>query len=114
LRECYRFLRLFRQTIFPPLITTLLFILIFGYSLGSRIREIGGFPYILYILPGLAGMGSITNAYANTSTSLYMARMDLSVENLVASPLSNFQLVASLVLGGLLRGLAVGILTFIV
>ena len=113
-RECYRFLRLSRQTIFPPLITTLLFILIFGYSLGSHIREIKGFPYIVFILPGLAAMGTITNSYANTSTSLFMARLDLSIENMVAAPLSNFQLVTSLTLGGLLRGLTVGLLTLLV
>lgn len=114
LRECYRFLRLSRQTIFPPIVSTLLFILIFGFSLGARIREISGFPYIIYILPGLASMGAITNSYANTSTSLFMARMDLSVENLIASPLSNFQLVSSLVLGGWIRGMVVGILTLLV
>jgi ABC-2 type transport system permease protein len=107
-------LRLSRQTIFPPIITTLLFILIFGYSLGSRIREIHGFPYILYILPGLASMGTITNAYANSSSSLFMARMDLSMENMIASPLSNFQLVASLVLGGWIRGVVIGVLTLLV
>lgn len=114
LRECYRFLRLSRQTIFPPLITTLLFILIFGYSLGSRIRQIEGFSYILYILPGLASMGTITNAYSNTSTSLFMARMDYSIENLVASPLSSFQLVASFVIGGLFRGVIVGMLPLLI
>ena len=114
IRECYRFLRLSRQTVFPPLISTLLFILIFGYSLGTRIREIEGFSYILYILPGLAAMGAITNAYSNTSTSLFMARMDYSIENMLASPLSSFQLVASFVLGGLLRGMIVGILPLLI
>lgn len=114
MRECYRFLRLSRQTLFPPLLTTVLFILIFGYSLGTRIREIEGFPYILYILPGLASMGTITNAYANTSTSLFMARMDYSIENLIASPLSHLQLVASFVLGGLFRGLIVGVLPLLI
>jgi len=114
IRECYRFLRLYRQTLFPPILMTLLFILIFGYSLGTRIREVSGFPYIIFILPGLASMGVINNSYANTSTSLFMARMDLSMENLIASPLSNFQLVASMVIGGLFRGLSVGILTLLV
>lgn len=114
IRECYRFLRLYKQTLFPPVITTLMFILIFGFSLGARIREVEGLPYIIYILPGLAAMGSITNSYANTSTSLFMARMDLSIENMVASPLSNFQLVGAFVLGGVLRGASVGILTLLV
>lgn len=114
IRECYRFLRLYRQTIFPPVITTTLFILIFGFSLGSRIREVSGFSYILFILPGLAAMGTITNSYANTSTSLFMARMDASIENMIIAPLSNFQLVASMVIGGLLRGVVVGILPLLI
>lgn len=114
LRECYRFARLAGQTIAPPVITTLLYIFIFGFSLGSRIKQIGGFDYVLYILPGLASMGVINNAYANTSTSLFMARMDRSIENMVACPLSPLQLVSAFVVGGLMRGLLVGLLTLLV
>ena len=114
LREIYRFARLMGQTIAPPIVSTLLFILIFGFSLGSRIKQIEGFPYILFILPGLAAMGVITNSYANTSTSLFMARMDRSIENMVSSPLSPLQLVSALVIGGLMRGLIVGFLTLVI
>ncbi len=114
LRECYRFARLSGQTLAPPILTTLLFILIFGYSLGSRIREIDGFPYILFILPGLAIMGVITNSYANTSTSLFMARMDRSIENMTVCPLASFQLVSAFTLGGLFRGLVIGLTTLLV
>jgi ABC-2 type transport system permease protein len=92
-------------------LTTLLFVLIFGYSLGSRIREIEGFSYIAFILPGLATMGVITNSYANTSTSLYMARMDRSIENILASPLSHLQIVTAFVVGGLIRGVIIGVVT---
>lgn len=107
-REFYRFMRLSRQTVFPPLITTVLFILIFGYSLGTRIREIHGFSYILFILPGLIQMGAINNAYANSSTSLFMARLEKSIENLLIAPLSYFQIVTAYMIGGVLRGLVVG------
>lgn len=107
-RECYRFLRLSRQTIVPPIITTVMFILIFGYSLGSRITEIHGVPYILYILPGLLQMGVINNAYANTSSSLFMSRMERSIENLLVSPLHYSQIVSAYAIGGILRGLVVG------
>jgi ABC-2 type transport system permease protein len=113
-RECYRFARLSGQTIAPPIITTLLFIFIFGFSLGSRIREIEGVSYIFYILPGLAAMGVITNSYANTSTSLFMARMDRSLENILSCPLSNLQLVTAFTIGGLLRGMVIGIITLLV
>lgn len=108
-REVYRFLRLFNQTVMPPLITTVLYILIFGYSLGSRIREVNGFDYIVFILPGLIQMSVINNAYANSSTSLFMARMERSIENLLVAPLNYFQIVSSYMIGGLLRGLVVGI-----
>ncbi len=113
-RECYRFIRLAGQTIAPPILTTLLFIFIFGYSLGTRIKEIEGFSYIFFILPGLASMGVINNAYANTSTSLFMARMDRSIENMLVCPLSSTQLVGAFVIGGMIRGLVVGFFTFLV
>src|SRR3990167_3505861 len=112
--EVYRFLRLSRQTIFPPIITTLLFIFIFGFSLGSSIRQIEGFSYIMFILPGLASMSVITNAYANTSTSLFMARMDRSIENTLIAPVTYFQMVLSLAIGGILRGLVIGLITLLV
>jgi ABC-2 type transport system permease protein len=107
-REYYRFARLSKQTIAPPIVTNLLYIFIFGFSLGSRIREINGFPYIIFILPGLALMGVITNSYANTSTSLFMARMDRSIENILASPLSPTQIVSAFVVGGMIRGILIG------
>jgi len=113
-RECYRFARLSGQTIAPPVLTTLLFILIFGFSLGSRIREINGVSYIFFILPGLAAMGVVNNAYANTSTSLFMARMDRSLENMLVCPLSPIQLVTAFTIGGLIRGLVIGCITLVV
>lgn len=110
-RECYRFARLSKQTILPPIITTLLFIFIFGFSLGSRIHEIDGFRYIIFILPGLATMGVVTNAYANTSTSLFMAKMDRSVENILAAPISYYQIATAMMIGGLIRGILIGSIT---
>ncbi len=113
-RECYRFARLAKQTILPPIITTLLFIFIFGFSLGSRIHEIAGFAYIIYILPGLATMGVVTNAYANTSTSLFMAKMDRSVENILAAPISYYQIATAMMIGGLIRGILIGVVTLLI
>lgn len=110
-REYYRFARLAAQTIAPPIIMTGLFVIIFGYSLGSQIESISGVPYILYILPGLAGMGAITNSYSNSSTSLYMARIDRSIENILVAPLSHLKIVTAFVIGGVTRGLIVGTVT---
>ena len=113
-REYYRFARLATQTIAPPIIMTLLFVVIFGYSLGEGIQKIAGFPYIIYILPGLAGMGVITNSYSNSSTSLYMARIDRSIENILVAPLSHFKIVMAFVIGGMTRGLVVGTTTLLI
>ncbi|MEE8449047.1 MAG: ABC transporter permease [Thermodesulfobacteriota bacterium] len=116
-REVYRFVNLINQTVFPPIISSLLYILIFGYSLGSRIKEIDGFPYVYYILPGLAMMGTITSAYSNTSTSLYVARLEKSIEDILISPLSYLETALAFVLGGMIRGVLVGSLilaTFLV
>lgn len=113
-REYYRFMRLAAQTIAPPVIMTILFVVIFGYSLGHQIEEISGFPYIIYILPGIAGMGVITNSYSNSSTSLFMARMDRSIENILVAPLSHLKMVMAFVIGGMTRGVVVGGITLIV
>ena len=113
-REYYRFARLAAQTIAPPIIMTGLFVIIFGYSLGGQIESVAGVPYIIYILPGLAGMGAITNSYSNSSTSLYMARIDRSIENILVAPLSNLKIVTAFVIGGVTRGLIVGTVTVVV
>lgn len=113
-RECHRFLRLWRQTLSPPVLTTTLYILVFGKSLGTQIREVDGFPYIQYIFPGLLIMGVINNAYANVATSLYVARTELFIQDLLTSPLSYFEMVLAYVGGAVTRGLFVGLLTLLV
>lgn len=106
-REFYRFIRLSRQTIFPPLVTTVMFILIFGYSLGSMISQIQGVSYIHFILPGLVMMSVVNNAFANSSTSLFMARLERSIENLISAPLKTTEIVLAYMIGGILRGVVV-------
>lgn len=113
-QEVFRFIRLIRQTVFPPIITTGLFILIFGFSLGDKIREIHGFSYILYIIPGLAAMGVMVNAHTNTSVALYMSRFDQSIDNMLTAPLRPIELVTAFIWGGLARGLLIGFITLTV
>jgi len=88
--------------------------MIFGFSLGDRIQAIHGFSYILYIIPGLAAMGVMNNAFSNTSISLYMARFDQSLDNILAAPLRPIEMVTALVVGGIARGLLIGGITLIV
>ena len=113
-QEFFRFWRLIRQTVFPPILTTLLFILIFGFSLGGRIQAVHGFSYIVFIIPGLAAMGVMNNAFSNTSSSLYMARFDQSLDNILAAPLRPIEIVLALVIGGIARGLLIGAITLLV
>lgn len=113
-QEFFRFGRLTKQTIIPPILTTFLFILIFGFSLGERIREIHGFPYIIFIIPGLAAMGALNSAFSNTSSSLYIARFDQSIDNLLSVPLRPIEMVSALILGSIARGFLVGALTLVV
>lgn len=113
-REIYRFARLWGQTVFPPIITTILFILIFGYSLGGLVRELHGFKYIYYILPGVTMMGVLMNAFSNTSTSLYAARFDRSIENWITCPIPPLTFQIALIVGGVTRGMMISILSLLV
>lgn len=109
-REVGRFLTLWRQTVFPPILSALLYILIFGEALGSRIRLIDGWPYTEYILPGLAMMGVLTSAYANSSSSLFVAKHEEYINDVLIAPLSYWEVVLAYTLGAMVRGLIVGIL----
>lgn len=107
-REVYRFIVLPNQTIIPPILNAALYITIFGYALGSRIREIDGVSYILYIFPGLVMMNAINGAYMNTTSSLYIARNERFIQDLLVSPISYMEMVTAYTLGGALRGFLVG------
>lgn len=113
-RELRRFLSLPNQTIFPAVLTALLYILIFGYSIGGSIREMQGHSYITYILPGLIMMGVINAGYSNSTTSLFIARYENFIQDLLVSPLSYMKIVVAYIIGATSRGVIVGILTTIV
>lgn len=109
-REIGRFLTLWRQTVFPPILSALLYVLIFGEALGSRIREIDGWPYTEYILPGLAMMGALTSAYQNASSSLFIAKHEGYIEDVMVAPLAYWEVVLAYTLGSIVRGVIVGAL----
>src|SRR3989338_799473 len=113
-RECRRFLRVWQQTIIPPIITSLLFILIFGYSLGSRISSIGEVSYLEFILPGLLMMGVIMSAYMNTLSSLYISKFQGSVQELLIAPLSYWEIISALTIAALLLAVTVGMSILVV
>jgi ABC-2 type transport system permease protein len=109
-REIRRFLRIWVQTLIPPAITMALYFIIFGSLIGSRIGDMGGFTYMQFVVPGLIMMSVITNSYSNVVSSFFSAKFQRNVEEMLVSPVSNFVILSGFVIGGVARGLAVGIL----
>lgn len=109
-REIRRFMRIWPQTLLPPAITMTLYFAIFGNLIGSRIGEMGGFSYMQYIVPGLIMMSIITNSYANVSASFYSAKFQHNVQELLVSPTPNWIILMGYVVGGVTRGLLVGLM----
>ena len=111
-REIRRFVRVWTQTLLAPLLTSALYVVVFGYGLGSRIREVEGVPYLEFILPGLILLSVITGSYGNTSSSLFDAKRERYIDDVLISPITPFQMALAYVLGGALRGTLVGMGTF--
>jgi ABC-2 type transport system permease protein len=113
-REVNRFMKIKRQTIGAPLLETFLYISVFGAALGSRIDQIHGVRYVVYIVPGLIMMAWATNAFANCSSSLMQQKFQRSIDDQLSSPASPLELLMGFSLGGFLRGLIVSTITFVV
>ena len=112
LRDIKRFLRIWTQSLIPPMLTSVLFILIFGLSLGSRISAIEGVSYINFILPGLLMMGVIMSAYMASSFSLFIQKFQGSIQELLVSPIAYWQIIAGITVAAMIRSfmVALGIL----
>ncbi len=113
-RELSRIFRVWRQTLVPPIITASLYILIFGYSLGSRIDLGTSVDYLTFIFPGLVLMGVITSAYSNSSFSLFISKFHKSIQELLASPMSYLSINLGYTIGSLVRAGIVAIGTYVV
>ena len=113
-REWVRMFRIASQVFLPPVITTLLYFLIFGTVIGRRVGEIQGTSYSQFIAPGLIMMAVITNAYANVSTSLFSVRFQKSIEEMLISPMHYSLMLLGYTLGGIIRGVIVAVLVYIV
>jgi ABC-2 type transport system permease protein len=113
-KEIRRFVRIWMQTLLPPVITTTLYFIIFGSLIGSRIGEMGGFSYMEFVVPGLIMMSVITSSYGNVVSSFFGAKFQRNVEELLVSPTPNYIILAGFVMGGVTRGLLVGIIVTIV
>ncbi|QEY12625.1 ABC transporter permease [Cellvibrio sp. KY-YJ-3] len=109
-KEVKRFTRIWVQTLLPPAITMILYFVIFGKLIGGRIGDMAGFSYIDFVAPGLIMMAVITNSYANVSSSFFSAKFQRSVEEILVSPTPNYIILLGFVMGGVARGMAVGLI----
>lgn len=108
-KEFLRFIRIWVQTVIPPVITVSLYFIIFGQLIGSQIGDIDGYKYMDYIVPGLILMSVITNSYSNVVSSFFSTKFHRSIEELIVSPVPNYIILMGYVSGGVMRGLIVGI-----
>lgn len=113
-KEIRRFARIWIQTIFPPIITTALYFLIFGKMIGSQLAPIDGYAYIDYIVPGLIMMGVLTNSYGNVVSSFYGAKFGHYVEEMMIAPIPHSLILLGYVAGGVARGLVVGVIVTVI
>jgi len=109
IKEVYRFLRIWPQTLLPPAITTALYFLIFGKLIGSRIGTISGATYMDYIVPGVILMSVISHSYSNVVSSFYSTKFQHNIEELLVAPVPNWVILGGYVSGGIMRGMLVGV-----
>jgi ABC-2 type transport system permease protein len=112
-RETLRVLKLWTQTIAAPVVSSFLFILVFGLSLGGRIRQVHGIDYDVFIVPGLITMAMVQAAYSNNSSSVFQARFDRYLHDVLAAPMRPWEVNLGLSLGGAVRALAIGVSLFV-
>ena len=107
-REVLRVSKLWTQTILAPVVSSFLFIAVFGLSLGGRISEIEGFEYQVFIVPGLIAMAMAQAAFSNNSSSILQARNDRYINDVLAAPMHSWQMNLGLTIGGIYRALVIG------
>jgi len=108
-KEVRRFWRVASQTLLTPIITASLYLFVFGATLGERISVLPGFSYAQFVIPGLILMGVINNAFANTSSSLFMSRYLGNIVDLLVTPVTPAQFILAYTLAAMIRGLLVGV-----
>ena len=113
-REISRFMKIKKQTLGGPLLETFLYITVFGAALGSKIKELHGIEYVLFVIPGLIMMAWATNAFTNNSSSILQQKFQGAIHDQLSSPASPRELLLAFSLGGFVRGGIVATLTFIV
>ena len=113
-KEIARFMRIWSQTLIPPVITTCLYFLIFGNLIGPRIGPMQGHTYIDFIVPGLVLMSVINGAYTNVASSFFSTKFQRNLEEIMTSPMPDYVILLGYVSGGVCRGVMVGAVVLVV
>ena len=113
-KEVTRFLRIWPQTLLSPVITQTLYFVIFGSFIGSQLREINGVSYMAFIVPGLVMMGVINSSYTNVVSSFFSNKFLKNIEEMIVASVSNRSIILGYSIGGMLRGLIVGLIIFMI
>jgi ABC-2 type transport system permease protein len=108
-RETLRVSKLWTQTVLAPVVSSALFIVVFGFSLGGRIKQIEGVPYKQFIVPGLIVMAMVQAAYSNNASSVFQARSDRYINDVLSAPMHSWQMNLGFNVGGVIRALMIGI-----
>ena len=111
MREVRRFVKVYTQTIVGPVVTTLLFLAVFSLALGRAVTEVHGVPFLEFLAPGLIMMAIVQNAFANTSSSMMISKVQGNIVDTLMPPLNAHELTFGIAMGGMTRGVAVGIAT---
>jgi len=112
-REVNRFMKIKKQTLGAPLLETFLYISVFGAALGTRIDQLHGIDYIVFVVPGLIMMAWSTNAFTNNSSSILQQKFQGAIQDQLSSPASPLELLLAFSLGGFMRGMIVAVITFV-
>ncbi len=114
-KDVVRIFRIWVQTFLPSVVTSVLYFLVFGSFLGSRIGSVGGFNYVSFVVPGLVMLAIIMNSYSNTSFNFFTSKFfSRSIDEILVSPTPPWILIAGYVTGGIVRGVSVGLLVLLI
>jgi ABC-2 type transport system permease protein len=109
-RELVRTAKVINQVIWPPIITTILYVLVFGLGLGSQVKSIQGVPYAAFLIPGLIMLQVIDQTYGESSSSLFQGRFMASIQELLVSPLSAVEIVTGFIVAAIVRAIVIALL----
>ncbi|MBT5575029.1 MAG: ABC transporter permease [Alphaproteobacteria bacterium] len=110
-KEVHRFMKVSMQTLAAPVMTSALFMMVFALALEGKVSPFPDVSYMQFLAPGLVMMAVLQNAFANTSSSIIIGKVQGNIVDILMPPLGSFELLVALLLGGVTRGVLVGVIS---